>query len=145
MQPPPPQPSNQWKPRSSAPTNQWQLRLASIWRPQAHVATVNTSTSSNWLLDSRASHHVTADLANLSHHKPYDGTNDIVIGDGTGLPIYCTSSTTLSTPSDTFFLSNVLYVPTIKINLISISQFCYSNNTSIEFLPSLFFVKDLRM
>ena len=42
-----------------------------------------------------------------------------------------------------FFLSNVLCVPTMKRNLTSISQFCHSNNTSIEFLPTSFFVKDV--
>ena len=39
--------------------------------------------------------------------------------------------------------SNVLCVPSVKQNIISVSQFCRSNNTSIEFFPSHFFVKDL--
>ena len=33
----------------------------------------------------------------------------------------------------------------MKRNLIFISPFCHSNNTSIEFLPSSFFVKDLHI
>ena len=66
-----------------------------------------------------------------------------MIGDGSGLPITHTGSTSLNTPYHSFTLSNVLYVPTMKRNLISISQFCKSNNTSIEFLPSSFHVKDL--
>ena len=91
------------------------------WHPQAYVATADTSTYSNWLLDSGASHHVTADLNNFSFHKTYDGTDDIMIRDGTGLPISHTGSTTLSRPSQSFSLSNVLCVPTIKRNLVSIS------------------------
>ena len=79
-------------------------------RPQAHVATADTTTSPNWLLDSRASHHVTSDLANLSLHKLYIGADDIVIGHGTGLPISHTGSTNLSIASHTFSLSNVLCV-----------------------------------
>ena len=145
IQPPPPQPGNQWQPCSSAPTNQWQPYPLSPWRLQAHVATVDTSTNSNWLLDSGASHLVTVNLANLSFHKPYDGTNDIVIRDGMGLPISHTGLTTLSIPLHTFSLSNVLCVPTMKRNLISISQFCHSNNISIEFLLSSFFKKDPHM
>ena len=136
-------PSNQWQLSSLAPANQWQPRSQTPWRPQAHVVTVDTFNNSNWLLDSGASHHVTADLNNLSFHKPYDGTNDIVIGDGMGLPISQTNSTTLSTTSHSFSLSNVLCVLTMKRNLIAISQFCHSNNMSIEFLPTSFFVKDL--
>ena len=67
----------------------------------------------------------------------------LMISDGSGLPISHTGSTSLTTPSHSFTLSNVLCVPTMKCNLISVSQFCKSINTSIEFLPSSFHVKDL--
>ena len=66
-----------------------------------------------------------------------------MIGDGSGLSITHTGSTSLKTPQTTFKLNNVLCVPRIKKNLISISQFCKSNNVSIEFLPSNFLVKEL--
>ena len=36
-------------------------------------------------------------------------------------------------------------MPSIKRNLISVSQFCLTNNVFIEFLPCSFFVKDLRI
>lgn len=114
----------------------------SPWQPQAQYATTPTSTPS-WLLDSGASHHVTSDLGNLSLHEQYTGADDIMIGDGTSLPITHTGSTFLTTPETTFTLNNVLCVPNMKKNLISISQFCDSNNVSIEFLPSCFHVKDL--
>ena len=65
-----------------------------------------------------------------------------MIGDGLGLPITHSSSTSLSTPYHTFSLQNVLYAPNMHKHRISISQFCSLNNTYIEFLP--FFVKDLR-
>lgn len=113
-----------------------------LWQLQAHIATNSTPTPS-WLLDSSASHHVTADLSNLSLHSPYTGHDDIMIGDGSNLPITHTGSTSLKTPQNNFTLTNVLCVPSMKKNLISISQFCHSNNVSIEFLPSSFFVKEL--
>jgi histone deacetylase 1/2 len=112
------------------------------WQPQAHLAT-HPSTTPSWLLDSGASHHVTSDLNNLSLHAPYSGTDDIMIGDGSTLPITHTGSTSLTTPLHTFQLHNVLCVPSMEKNLISISQFCTSNNVSIEFLPSTFLVKEL--
>ena len=67
-----------------------------------------------------------------------------MIGDGTGLPITHMGSISLHTPNTSFQLNNVLCVPTMKKNLISISQFCLSNNVSIEFSSSSFIVKDLR-
>ena len=86
-----------------------------------------------------ASHHVTT---NLNLHAPYDGPNDVVIGDGIGLHITHSGSTSLSIPSRSFTLQNVLWVSNMKRNLISISQFC---KTLVEFLPFSFYVKDLLM
>uniref|UniRef100_A0A2N9EX91 Reverse transcriptase Ty1/copia-type domain-containing protein n=1 Tax=Fagus sylvatica TaxID=28930 RepID=A0A2N9EX91_FAGSY len=54
------------------------------------------------------SHHVTSDLDNLSLHTPYIGTDDIMIGDGSNLPITHTGSTSLKTSQHTFTLDNVL-------------------------------------
>lgn len=42
-----------------------------------------------------------------------------------------------------FNISNVLCVPSIKQTLISISKFYKSNQTSIEFFPTYFVLKDL--
>ena len=122
---------------SSAPHNRQ-------WHPMAHVATSPSLASPPWLLDSSASHHVTSDLNNLNLHAPYDGPNDVVIGDGTGLHITHSDSTSLPIPSRSFALQNVLCVPNMKQNLISISQFCKTNKALVEFLPSSFHVKDLQ-
>ena len=51
-------------------------------------------------------------------------------------------STKLSTPSSSFHLHNVLHVPYITKNLISVHKFTYDTNTFIEFHPSYFLVKD---
>lgn len=76
-------------------------------------------------------------------HAPYDSTEELVIGDGFTLPIQHTGSFSISTPTTVFNFSNVLHVLFISRNILSISQFCRENNTSIEFLPSLFRVKEL--
>ena len=94
--------------------------------------------ASNWLLDSGASHDVTSDISNLSLHQPYEGPDDIVIGDGTGLNITHVGKSTLSTLSHSFSLLNVLCVPSMKKNLISVSQFCKTNNAFIKLYPSSF-------
>ena len=120
------------------------VRLDFSSAPTANYTASAPTQPKNWLVDSAASHHVTDELRNLSLTSPYEGSDAIVIGDGTGLNITHTGNTTLTTPSTKFNLSNVLCVPSIKKNLLSVSKFCKTNKTSIEFFPSCFLVKDLR-
>ena len=108
----------------------------------AHVATFSSPKSPPCLLDNGASHHVTTDLNNLNLHAPYDGPSDVVIGDGIELHITHLGSTSLSIPSRSFTLQNVLCVSNMKLNLKSISPFFKTNKTSVEFLSSSFPVKD---
>ncbi|KAG6765992.1 hypothetical protein POTOM_030056 [Populus tomentosa] len=108
--------------------------------PAVHCTTTNTTTRQPWLLDSAATNHVTADLQNLSLQSPYNGPDSILIGDGTGLSITHSGSTQINP----FTISNVLCVPSIQKNLVSVSQFCKQHLTSIEFFSSHFSVKDLR-
>ncbi|PHT43380.1 hypothetical protein CQW23_17405 [Capsicum baccatum] len=51
-------------------------------QPCANYATHNNSNNGNWLVDFGALHHVTQDLQNLSLHSEYDGSEDIMLGDG---------------------------------------------------------------
>ena len=97
----------------------------------------------NWLLANGTSHHVISHLGNRFPYTPYDGPDDIIIDDGTGFPITHIGSKISCPPSNSFKLNNVLCVPPMKKNLISVSKCCHQNNTSIKFSPSSFFVKDL--
>ena len=82
--------------------------------PQAHTANLTQSVSSSstpWLLDSGALHHVTTDLNNLSLHAPYDGTEELIVGDGKGLKITHFGSISFS---NSIVLHNVLVVITMS-------------------------------
>ncbi|KAL4570881.1 hypothetical protein LXL04_026545 [Taraxacum kok-saghyz] len=50
---------------------------------QVHMMTPQqiSSSNGNWIFDSGATFHATNDLNNLSMHAPYDGTEELVIGD----------------------------------------------------------------
>jgi hypothetical protein len=61
---------------------------------------------------------------------------------GTALPIHHIGTTQLTAPSTSFILQNVLHVPTITHNLLSVQKFTSDTNTFIEFHPKLFNVKD---
>ncbi|KAJ9553212.1 hypothetical protein OSB04_017257 [Centaurea solstitialis] len=63
-------------------------------------------TTTNWLFDSGASFHATNDLNNLSIHAPYDGTEELVIGDGLCLQITHICFALIHTLHTSFILKN---------------------------------------
>ena len=94
-------------------------------------------------MDSGATHHLTNDLQNLALHQPYLGDDSVMIGDGSGLAITHTGSSSLPFSSRNIRLNDVLCVPNIKKNLISVYRLCNTNKVSVEFFPASFQVKDL--
>uniref|UniRef100_A0A0D3A0M8 Retrovirus-related Pol polyprotein from transposon TNT 1-94-like beta-barrel domain-containing protein n=1 Tax=Brassica oleracea var. oleracea TaxID=109376 RepID=A0A0D3A0M8_BRAOL len=113
------------------------------WQPRAHLASAAAYNASNWLLDSGATHHLTTDLNTLALHQPYNGGEEVMTADGTGMPITHTGSALLPTPHRSLTLNDVLYVPNVTKNLISVYKICNTNGVSVEFCPAHFQVKDL--
>ena len=113
---------------------------------QALLASPQQTQDSNWYPDLGATHHVKSDLANLNlHANEYHGSEQIRVGNGKSLPIKYIGTNQLSTPTTTFRLNNVLHVPDISNNLLSVHKFTNDTNTFKEFHPSLFRVKDLAL
>ncbi|OMO79651.1 hypothetical protein CCACVL1_13538 [Corchorus capsularis] len=110
----------------------------------ALMASSSTVTQDDdWYPNSGASNHLTADLSNMSIHSEYQGHDRVKVGNGTGLPIKHVGSSKLPSLNRPLYLNNVLHVPSITKNLISVSQFASDNNVYFEFHSSHCFVKDL--
>lgn len=82
-------------------------------KPSANFVAQAPMSNQNLLVDSATSHHMTSNINNLSIGREYEGTNEIIIGDGTGLLITHISSTSISFNSISFSLSDTLSVPSI--------------------------------
>jgi len=103
-------------------------------RPQANtVARQSAPDHPNWIIDTGASHHIAQDLEHLTLDDSYPGSDKVLVGDGTGLEITHIGHTTLNTKHKSFHLNQVLCVPNIKSNLLSVSKLCKTNNCSVEF------------
>jgi len=85
---------------------------------------------------------VTLDFEQLQLAEPYDGSDTIAMGDGSGLQIDNIGSLSLQTPTYTLHLSQVLHCPTAIAKLLSINQFCEDNNWFFILTDSHYFTKD---
>ena len=92
-----------------------------------------TNCQDPWLADSGTSDHLTANLNNLSVQSQYKGSEQFIVGNGQNLPINHIGNTSLSTKYHNFLLKDVLHVPRIAMNLLSIHKFCLHNNCSCLF------------
>ena len=94
--------------------------------------TTNDNKDPIFYVDSGATSHMTNDIGRLSYIKPYHGNDVAFVGDGYGLPISHTGE----------FDLNVLVVPDLKKNLLSIGKLAIDNMCTLEFTESDFVVKD---
>ena len=78
----------------------------------------------------------------MSIHSDYLGHDTISVGNGQNLPISHIVKTTLTTPSHSFYLTNLLRIPQISSNLLSVNQFCKDNNYSFHFDAHSFTIQD---
>jgi len=74
----------------------------------------------------------------------YSGNDTVQLGNGSGMNIQHLGSTSLCSfgSNASFRLHNLLHVPSINKNLISVSKFVRDNNVFFEFYPNLCSVKN---
>ncbi|KAA8515355.1 hypothetical protein F0562_018415 [Nyssa sinensis] len=119
-----------------------------VWTTLHANTTTYAPSSSNpncWFPDTAATNHFTSNFStlNLDSH-PYQGTDQVCIGDGSSLPIQHSGTGILPTPSGNYLLRHLFYVPAISRNLLSVRQFCCDNNVYFQFNSTGFVVNDMR-
>ncbi|GMI93057.1 hypothetical protein HRI_002975000 [Hibiscus trionum] len=95
-----------------------------------------------WTTDTGASNHMTANLGMLSNLKKYVGCDSVFIGDGSPLKIDAIGDTLVSDGKNELMLRDVLLVPQLTRNLLSISQLITQDPFNCEFTNELFCVKE---
>ncbi|KAH9769131.1 retrovirus-related pol polyprotein from transposon RE1 [Citrus sinensis] len=119
---------------------------------EAYVANFESFADDGWYLDSGATHHLTNNMENLHFKEDYKGTDQLIIGNGQGLSISHIGHAFLSfraskhpyTHASTIALKDMLLVPTITKNLLSISKLTSDNSLSVEFCGNVCYVKDMK-
>lgn len=109
---------------------------------QSSHPTHGKSHVSPWFFDSGATSHVTYDSSQLhsSHERP--STEHVTVGNGHNVPVANSGKGILSTPHTIFRLDNVLHVPLISHNLLSVHQFALDNNCIISFDSHGYVIQD---
>lgn len=100
--------------------------------------------STSWYPDSGATHHVCKNASDLHGSTPYTGTSSLLMVNGVSSKISSIGNTHFSTEKKLLHLTNVLCVPSIWKNLLSVSKFATDNNVFFEFHPSYCVIKDIQ-
>ncbi|KAI0496462.1 hypothetical protein KFK09_022779 [Dendrobium nobile] len=120
----------------------------STGNPRAFLTNSNSNLNApvtEWVLDSSASSHLTSDATHLQHSTPYSGSDTVSVASGSTLPIHHTGQGLLPLPDTNrkLHLQNLLHVPLLSHNLLSIHKLTSDNNCSILFDAHGFLIKDL--
>lgn len=115
----------------------------SVTPAQAMIATPESVCDSSWYVDSGASSHLAYDDSSFCDRSSYGAPEQVFIGDGSDLSVSSVGSSTFSTAysSQSFILKDILHVPSISKNLISVTKFARDNNAYFVFFHDHFVVK----
>ncbi|KAF8389828.1 hypothetical protein HHK36_024347 [Tetracentron sinense] len=111
--------------------------------PQALAAMAITDPyDPEWIPDTGATSHMTNNPGILHSISPYNGSDVITVGNGNTLPISHIGSTTLPTSYGKLKVDNILVVPSITKNLLSVGQLTDEYSCLFEFTSNGFVIKD---
>ncbi|KAK2449415.1 hypothetical protein QL285_008613 [Trifolium repens] len=134
------------RPRNTNPYMNPSANLALPYYPPQFADTYvpDTQSEASWYPDSGASHHLTYNPHNLMQRSPYNGNERVMMGNGQGVSISSLGHSSFYSklsPNVKLNLKDLLHVPTISKNLLSVSKFAKDNNVIFEFHPYKCFVK----
>jgi len=104
---------------------------------QANVVTkpgLSNIVSCNWIIDSGATNHISSSSKLFFHKNKSCSLPPVMLPSGDKANIVVKGSLPLNS---VYYLHNVLYVPTFKVDLISVSRLMRGLNCSITFFPLL--------
>ena len=81
---------------------------------------------------------MTTDLIALALHASYTAFDSVIIGDGSGLLIANIGFFSLTSFLTPLLFFNVLHMPAMSKNLISVSALCEDNPINVLFFDSFF-------
>lgn len=95
-----------------------------------------------WFVDSKATAHICSDRSVFSNYVQHASQQSVLLGDNSELAIRGVGTVTLQLNNgSTLTLSNVLHVPLITKNLLSVSQLASNKETEVVFRKSLCTIK----
>ncbi|KAM1305324.1 hypothetical protein ACFX2F_022879 [Malus domestica] len=100
------------------------------------------SAGDNWIINTGATYHMTVTLNNLNQVTPDHGDEKITTGNGAGLALTHTGSTTISTFNNSLLLRNVLCVPKSIVNILFVKKLCKDNRCWFRCETVVFFIQD---
>lgn len=100
---------------------------------------LDSGSSSDWFLDTGASAHMTPDANQLDNILNYSGSDHVTVGNGAHLPISHIGSLSIS---QDLKLRNVLVVPGLTKNLLSIGQLTRDFPVTVTFTESQFCIQN---
>ena len=109
---------------------------------QAYIATLETVVDDAWCLDSGANNHITSGCSRLmTNTTNYTRKEKMVVGNGSRLQISHIRSSYYNA-SKQIHLQNILHVPKMTKNPVSISKFTLNNDAITVFTSDYCYVKD---
>jgi hypothetical protein len=109
----------------------------------ANAVTTSYNVDPSWYADTGATDHITNDLEKMAMKEEYQGTDQVAVANGQGMYICHISQSKFHTTSRTLILKDILHVPSITRNLLSVRKFAIDNHVFFEFHPHFLLVKDL--
>jgi hypothetical protein len=100
----------------------------------------HSSDTTDWILDSGASEHLTCDALAVSDTKTPSHYLPIKLPNGTSVPVHSVGQIQPSNMTS----NHVLYIPSFKCNLLLISRLTKALQCSVTFFPSFCVLQDLK-